>query len=116
MKWCIWYDDGTRLTSETSDVIVVPCDGVIVIAQEDVEVGRELLHMKDFYYWDVERQRWYGCDSYGLFDYFRRPGWKKIVAGRNTSHQNYHKLMDQARLDPWLPAKNARLTGELPEI
>lgn len=109
-RFRIHYDDGSTVSG---DIATVPCDGVIVIAQEDAEVGRELLHMKDFYYW--EHDRWFGCDLYGLFDYLRRPGWKKIVAGRNTTPANYHRLMDRARLDPDLPGKTARLTGELVE-
>lgn len=112
-RWRIYYDDGRTCDSSSSPLEHVSCDGVIVIAQEDGDVGRELLHLKDFYYWDSGK--WYGCDCYGLFDYLRRPGWKKMVAGRNTTHANYHALMDRARLDPWLPFKTARLTGELPE-
>jgi hypothetical protein len=111
-RWCIHYDDGTAYRSTDGPLDRAPCDGVIVIAQEDVDVGRELLHLKDFYYWD--RDRWFGSDRYGMEDYLRRPGWKKIVAGRNTTPAQYHTLMDRARLDPWLPAKSARLTGELP--
>lgn len=111
IRWCVHYDDGEQYRSERA-IESTPCDGVIVIAQSDPDVGRELLHLKDFYYWD---QKWYGCDLYGLFDYLRRPGWKKMLAGRNTTHANYHALMDRARLDPWLPLKTARATGELPE-
>lgn len=110
-RWRIFYDDGSTCDSSSVPLENTHCDGVIVIAQEDADVGRELLHLKDFYYWD---DRWVGCDLYGLFDYLRRAGWKKIVAGRNTTHANYHALMDRARLDPWLPYKTARLTGEIP--
>jgi hypothetical protein len=109
-QWCVWYDDGRIYRSDTGPVDAAPCDGVIVIAQADADVGRELLHLKDFYYW--ERSRWFGCDRYGMEDYLRRPGWKKVIAGRNTEPATYHALMDRARLDPWLPAKSALLTGE----
>ena len=107
--WVIFYDDHI-VRSTDGPLEDVPCDGVIVVAQEDADVGREILHRKDFYYW--EHGRWFGADRYGMEDYLRRPGWKKIVAGRNTSPAMYHALMDQARLDPFLPSKSARLTGE----
>lgn len=109
--WSVWYDSGTVARSPLP-LDTLPSEGVIVIAQADEDVGRELLHLKDFYIWDHER--WMGVDLYGLFDYLRRPGWKKVLAGRTVPHRTYHALMDAARLDPALPAKTARLTGELP--
>lgn len=102
----IYYDDG----STSDDLEKAPGVGVIVIVQLDADAGRELLHRKDFYYF--ERGRWFGCDLYGLFDYLARPGMKKVVAGRNTEHRNYHLLYERARLDPDFPAKTAFLTGE----
>lgn len=105
-KWKVLYDTG----SCTGSVEDAPGDGVIVIVQEDDDVGREILHRKDFYYW--ERGRWFGCDLYGLYDYLRRPGWKKVLAGRNVEPRVYHAMMEQARVDPDFPPKTARLTGE----
>lgn len=84
----------------------------MIVAQEDADVGKEILHQKDFYYF--EDGRWFGCDLYGLFDYLRRPGWRKVVAGRNTEHRNYQALYERARVDPDLPYKTARLSGEAP--
>lgn len=104
----IYYDDG----STCDELADAPGQGVIVIAQADDDVGKELLHRKDFYYF--ERGRWFGCDLYGLFDYLARPGMKKVLAGRNTEHRNYHALYERARTDPHLPYKTARLTGEEP--
>lgn len=106
--WRIYYDDGSTFDGPLENA---PGQGVIVIAQSDDEVGKEILHRKDFYYFEG---RWFGCDLYGLFDYLSRPGLKKVVAGRNTTHPNYHALMDRARVDPDLPYKTARLTGEEP--
>lgn len=90
-----------------------PCDGVIVVAQEDEDCGRELLHLKDYYYF--ERGRWFGADRYGMEDYLRRPGWKKVVAGRNTEYRNYAAIYERARTGPGLPPKSARLVGEEPK-
>jgi hypothetical protein len=110
LRWRIYYSDGSAYSS-TEPVEGAPCDGVIAIAQADEDVGREVLHMKDFYYFEG---RWFGCDRYGLEDYLRRPGWKKIVAGRNTTHRNYSALFERACTDPDLPAKTARLVNERP--
>ena len=112
IRWRIYYDGWTTYDSD-GPVEGAPCDGVIIIAQADADVGKELLHLKDFYYW--ERGRWWGCDRYGLEDYLRRPGWKKIVAGRNTEHGNYSALYERARTDQDLPYKSARLVNEWPK-
>lgn len=98
----IYYDDGSTYDRE---VELAPCDGVIIIVQDDPDVGREILHIKDFYYW--EHGRWWGCDHYGMEDYLRRPGWKKVVAGRNTFYQNYSDLYDRANKDEDFPPKSA---------
>lgn len=110
--WRVYYDDGSTYgPGET--VEHAPGEGVIAIAQSDADVGREILHRKDFYYW--ERGRWFGCDLYGLYDYLRRVGWRKVIAGRNTEYRNYSAIFDRACSDPALPPKTARLVGEEPK-
>ncbi len=112
MHWRIYYDSGATYSDVDGPIECAPCDGVIVVAQVDLDVGKELLHRKDFYYF--ERGRWFGCDRYGLEDYLRRPGWRKILAGRNTEHRNYSAIYERARTDPELPYKNALHVDEEP--
>lgn len=57
MKFRIYYDDGSTF-DELEDA---PGQGVVVIAQSDEDVGKELLHRKDFYYFEG---RWFGCDLF----------------------------------------------------
>jgi hypothetical protein len=106
----IFYDDGSTYDGAVEDA---PCEGVIVIVQDDPDVGREVLHIKDFYYF--ERDRWWGADRWGMEDYLRRPGWKKVVAGRNTSYANYSVLYDLANADPDFPPKSGFLLSESPK-
>lgn len=104
-RWRIFYDDRTSFDWD-SGLENAPGLGVLVVVQEDEDVGRELLHMKDFYYWD--EGRWMGCDMIGLIDYLQRPGLKKVLIGRNTTHQNYHSTMLRAQNDGDFPPKSAR--------
>lgn len=106
----IYYDDGS---SYDQAVKAAPCEGVIIVVQDDPDVGREVLHIKDFYYW--EHGRWWGADRWGMEDYLRRPGWKKVLAGRNTSYANYAALYDQANHDPDFAPKTGRLLTEEPK-
>lgn len=110
MRWRIYYDNGDAWDSDMG-LEDAPGRGVLVIAQADADVGKELLHRKDFYYFDG---RWFGCDLFGLWDYLERPGLKKVVAGRNATHRNYHATYERARTDTDLPYKTALLTGEEP--
>jgi len=116
LRWRVYYDDGTTADSATTAIPDVPVDGVIVIAQahddpaDPTRGGRELLSDRDFYYW--EHTRWYKADAYGRDDYLRRPGWKRVLAGRNTTSANYHALLVRALTDPDLPPKSAGLASE----
>lgn len=106
----IYYDDGSTYAGAIEDA---PCEGVIVVVQDDPDVGRELLHIKDFYYWDAGR--WWGADRWGMEDYLRRPGWRKVLAGRNTSYANYSALYERACSDPDFPPKSGYLLTEAPK-
>lgn len=118
LRWKIWYDDGTAYSDADGPPESAPCFGVLVIAQADHDVGRELLCRKHFYYW--ERDRWWPCGDlhapgdggFGLYDYLARPGWRKVVAGRNAEHSVFSAIFERARLDSELPVKSALLPGE----
>lgn len=115
LRWRIYYDSGSTADSRTSPGRV-PAEGVIVIAQahdsptDPLRAGRELLYDADHYYW--EYGRWWKADAYGRDDYLRRPGWKRVLAGRNTTTETYHALKLRAQTDPDLPPKSAWLPGE----
>ena len=116
MRWKIYYADGSTYADSDGGIENAPGRGVVVIAQEDRECGRHILHMKDFYYWEPSESRWYGADVFGRDDYLDRPGWRKLVAGRNTTDENYRRLFALAAFDdPDLPPKTARLVGEAPQ-
>jgi hypothetical protein len=116
IRWRVYYDTGATADDQSHAVESVPGDGVIVIAQahddpnDPMRGGRQLLYDTDFYYW--EGGCWYKADAYGRDDYLRRPGWKKVLAGRNTTTANYHALKLLALHDPELPVKTAGLPGE----
>lgn len=118
-RWRIYYDGGTADWRQAVETI--PGEGVIAIVQADdtpgdpYAVGRQVLFDRDFYWW--EGDGWVMGDAYGLFDYLRRPGWKKIVAGRTVDRRRYKATLTQAVTDPDFPVKTARQAGEarLPE-
>lgn len=113
--WRVYYDDGSTVDS-TTPLEDVRGDGVQVIVQRDdapgdvYAVGRELLFDADYYCWRGDR--WFRCDLYGLFDYLRAPGLKKVLAGRTATRMAYKTAMIRAQADMDFPPKSAWQAGE----
>ena len=112
MKWRIYYADGSAYSDVDGPPELAPGWGVQVIAMEDREVGRILIHTFDFYWWDGEG--WVGGDATGREDYLAQSGWKKIINGRGVRNAQYQEIMKQAMRDDYLPPKSARAMGEKP--
>lgn len=118
MNWRIYYDDGSTYSDDDGPVENAPCDGVIVVAQRDLDVGVERLFFKHFYAWSDGR--WLGLGDqrapsdghWGLFDYLRRPGWKKFVAGRTVPFAVFSSVLERAMSDSDFEAKTALLPTE----
>jgi len=119
-RWRIYYDDGSTYSDTDGPVELAPCDGVLVVVQHDPDVGVERLFYKHFYCWSVEHQRWLGVGDerapgdghWGLFDYLRRPGWKKFVAGRTVPYSLWARVHAAAISDPDFQMKSALLPTE----
>jgi len=117
MTWRVYYDDGSTYAGP---VELAPCDGVMVVIQHDAVVGVERLYYKHFYAWSTEHQRWLGLGDqrapgdghWGLHDYLRQPGWKKLIAGRTVPYEVFTAILDRAQRDPDFAGKNAILPTE----
>ncbi len=114
--WGIYYDSGDVVRADACQVENLTAEGVVVIVQRDdaigdvYAVGRELIFDRDYYCW--QDGRWFGCDLYGMNDYLRRSGWKKVLFGRWTDRANYKALLLAAQFDPAFPPKSALQSGE----
>lgn len=111
IRFRVYYSDGTTFDGPVEDA---PGQGVIVVAQENPDVGRELLHAKDYYVWDEDQ--WNGVDTYGLYDYLAQLGWRKVLAGRTVKYATYSEVFDAAVNDDYLPEKTALLVDEEPKL
>jgi len=109
--WRVFYADGVTYSDADGPTEDAPGQGVLVIAQADPDVGRELRYGSDFYVWDGGR--WLGVDQFGLWDYLARPGWRKVLAGRTVGPREMEEAYRAALEDPSLPAKTARLPDEV---
>lgn len=67
-KWCIWYADGSTITSNDCAPQEVPGFGVQAIAQPDRRlgvgnVGYTVLAGTDWYYWHIEAGEWLTAEN-----------------------------------------------------
>lgn len=110
VPWRVYYADETTFDGPVEQT---PGEGVIGIVRADVQPedfpytnGRELLFGKDHYWW--EQDRWLGGDSYGRDDYLRRPGWRKVIAGRTVTRVVFERIKQRMETDPDFPSMSAR--------
>jgi hypothetical protein len=113
VQWRVYYGDGMRLSDCECAVEDLPGDNVIGLVQRDdtpgdvYAAGRQLLYDRDFYWW--EEDRWVGGDLYGLFDYLRRSGPRKVIAGRTVHRAAYRAALSAMHLDPDFPRQTANV-------
>ena len=115
-RWRIFYSDGSTFDSE--DDSLPPSCGVICIVHRDKRVGhsnvgRLILHMKDFYF--MAKGEWCGVDLQGLTDALRNHlPFEKYCEGRTVSNADFDHIMNIAKTDPDFPRKSANAKGERP--
>ena len=110
MRWIIYYGDGSEFTSDDGTPADAPAENIQIIAQNDIEVGRELLSMFDFYRYDPIQEKWIGHDIHGLLTYFRMSGVVKQAV--TLPNRVYRELLSRAASDDRLKPKSARYRHE----
>ena len=81
MAWKIYYGNGSTFSDTDGPPEKAPALNIQVIGFTDAitaqEVGCQLLHSKDFYWW--ENNVWLGGDLFGLMDYLLRARGSALV-------------------------------------
>jgi hypothetical protein len=115
-RWRVYYGDGSVVDWRTPLEDVRGEDVIVIVQSDDAPgdqyaVGRELLYDADYYCW--RDGGWFRCDLYGLFDYLRQSGLKKVLAGRWVPRHAYKAALSAAFYDPDFPVKTANQAGEV---
>lgn len=96
MRWRIYYGDTSIYSDASGDPYDAPPDNVQAIASEAAcERGFTLCHSKDFYWW-TESDGWYGGDLFGLWDWLRQPGPKKVIFARSIPTDEFKAILARA--------------------
>ncbi len=113
MKWRVYYTGGATFSDKDGSPFEAPALGVQTIVQADPEVGRYIVARRDYYWWDVERDRWFGGDYAGFFQYMVTPGPRRALFGHYVTNAEYEACAKAAHLDPDFPPKSARHPDEV---
>ena len=109
MHWRIYYESGGVLDG---DALPVCCVGVLVIAQADDRLGREIVDGGDWYY--CRKGRWYAADTFGLMDQilYHLPEISCVLQGRMVGRETFDVAVIRACDEPGLPRKSAHRKTE----
>lgn len=88
----------------------LPALDVQVVAVAHPVVGVRLWCAKDYYWY--EGDTWIGGDTFGLWDYLSRPGWKRVLFGRTISDTAYETICRAAWAETADPVKHGWLPDE----
>lgn len=112
LRWRIYYGDGGTYSNEDGGPEAAPARNVQIIVQADEMVGRYYQSCSDHYVWEYERERWRGCDAFGLFDYLLDPGPRKVIFGRTIDNDEYADLLRRVDEEGGFQHKSSHLPRE----
>jgi hypothetical protein len=112
LLWRIYYGDGSTYSNEDGSPFAAPPDNVQAVVYVDKEHGRIINAMRDFYWWVEAENEWWGGDLFGVWDYLRQPGPKKVIFARSVNHAQYNAVIKEALATPDFPPKSAIAPGE----
>ena len=107
IKWRIYYGDGTTFDENQGTPEQAPPLNVQVIVVDDADVGRQLLHLWDWFYWDGEQ--WCGADIHGLLDQILHNQVTAVKQGRTLPQREFDDIKNRAIADTdFLPKSTSR--------
>lgn len=113
--WAVVYDDGTVFTDKDGSPEDAPSFGVIACVSPCEELGREVIHGWDWYYFNEEFGCFWGCDLHGLLDrLLNNLAVSAVKQGRSIYTPKFRELHKMACEMEGFPKKSARSKREHP--
>lgn len=99
MKWWrVYYSDGSVFTEQDGTPYDAPRTDVQVIAQEK-EGDYEIVHGRDYFYFEESRGGWHTSDIFGAFDHLCRADRQCLLFGRMMADPAWRELFARVKLD-----------------
>ena len=114
VEWRIYYSRGTFDSTQGPPEHAPPGD-IQAIVQLDPSTGREVMSGWNWYYWRVDKQRWWGSDIHGLLAKLRRYAHviSAVVEGEHCE-TDYEDVLHAATVDPDFPTLTATRRTDRP--
>jgi hypothetical protein len=113
MNWAVFYDDGSRFTDEDGSPEEAPSFGVIACVAPNEDMGREVIHGWDWYYFN--KICFWGCDLHGYLDrQLHNLPCRALKQGRTIATPDFKAIHKKACDDPDFPVKSAKRASEHP--
>ena len=96
MWWRVYYSDGSVYTSQDGTPFDAPRPDVQVIAQEK-DGDYELVHGRDYFYYEPKVGGWHSCDIFGAFDHLIRAERQCLKFGRMLSDPDWRALFARVK-------------------
>lgn len=97
MWWRVYYTDGSVFTDKDGSPDDAPRSGVGVIVQERSHGDYELVHGKDYYYFEPVVGGWHSTDIFGAFDHLLRAKRQCLLFGRMMSDPEWGALFRRVK-------------------
>jgi hypothetical protein len=97
MWWRIYYTDRV-FTDQDGSPFDAPRQDVQVIAQEK-DGSYELIHGRDYFYWEPACGGWHSCDMFGAFDHLVRADRQCLKFGRMLSDPDWRAMFARVKAD-----------------
>jgi hypothetical protein len=97
-EWRVYTSSGVFTSGERTPW-TVPRQDVQVIVQSHPENDYEIVHSKDYYYWEPARGNWQGSDIFGMYDHLIRAEKPLVLFGRMLSDPDWRALFERVKLD-----------------
>ena len=98
MWWRVYYGDGSVFSDAEGSPFDAPRADVQAIAQEK-SPDFEVVHGRDYFYWEPERGGWHSSDIFGAFDHLIRAPRQCLLFGRMLSDEAWRALFARVKAD-----------------
>ena len=97
MWWRVYTTAGV-FTSEDGEPFDAPRTDVQIIVQGK-DGSYEIVHGKDYFYWEPATGGWHGTDIFGAFDHLIRSQRQCLLIGRMMADDEWRTLFERVKLD-----------------
>ncbi len=97
MWWRVYTSSGV-FTSQDGTPFEAPRTDVQVVVQEK-DGSYELVHGRDYFYFEPERGGWHTSDIFGAFDHLIRSKQQCLLIGRMLSDDEWRRLFARVKAD-----------------